>query len=242
MNMTFYLSKIVLFIKFILFPQRIKLKVNAAEGAAIQIGLKNNGLPLVIAFSGLGQEFNFVKTLKDYPVNAIFVRDLKNHWYVNGLRDVGNTVDEVCLHLTKQIASLNPSKVIIMGSSAGGFAALLYGSLLKADAILAFSPQTFMTKAKCLFHLDYRWLDRVIEIYASPTVERRHLDLRRIVEQHVKEIIVVYDKSHRLDRLHAERLKAPQLFFEPKNDGGHNLVRTLRNTGELDFLIRRVLN
>jgi hypothetical protein len=239
--MFFYFSKIILFVKFIFFPQRIKLKVNATEGVAIQIDLKKNGLPLVIAFSGLGAEFNFVKTLKEYPVNAIFIRDLKNNWYVNGLPGVGDTVDEVCQYLTQQIALLNPSKIIMVGSSAGGFAALLYGSLLKVDSILAFSPQTFMTKSKCLLYLDYRWLDRVIEIYASETVNHRYLDLRARVEQHSNETVIVYDKYHRLDRLHAERIQGPHVQLLPKTEGGHNLVRTLRDNGELDLLIRGVL-
>jgi hypothetical protein len=239
--MIFYFSKVILFIKFILFPKTIKLKTNANDGAAIQIDFKNTGLPLVIAFSGLGEEFNFVKTLKDYPVNAIFIRDLKNHWYVDGLSGVGDTVNEVCLYLIRQIALSNPSKVVMIGSSAGGFAALLYGSLLKVDSILAFSPQTFMSKSKCLLYLDYRWLDRVIEIYAGVSANRRYLDLRPIVKEHSKEIVIVYDKSHRLDRLHAKRIKAPHISFLPKTEGGHNLVRRLRDNGELDLLIRGVL-
>src|SRR5260221_1260655 len=179
--MKFYLSKLILFLKFIFFPKLIAQKERVLYGDSVRVDFKGVNLPLLISFAGLGEEFNFGKTLGVYRVNVIYLRDLNHNWYVNGIPDAGNTVAEVARFLVLKIEEIRPSKVVMLGVSAGGFAALLYGCLLHADAILAFSPQTFMNRLNCVVYLDYRWLDRVVQIYGGDKTNRDFLDIKMLI-------------------------------------------------------------
>ena len=39
----------------------------------------------------------------------------------------------------------------------GGYAALLFGNILKVDKVLSFAPQTFIDKTNRLINCDFRW-------------------------------------------------------------------------------------
>ena len=45
----------------------------------------------------------------------------------------------------------------MLGSSAGGYAALLFGRLLEADEVHAFGPQTFISPSLRLRYSDNWW-------------------------------------------------------------------------------------
>jgi hypothetical protein len=68
----------------------------------------------------------------------IFIRDIFKQWYLRGINSEINTPAKLFDFLIKET---NGYKVIIVGCSAGGYASVLYGSLLQAEKVLAFSPQ-----------------------------------------------------------------------------------------------------
>lgn len=68
----------------------------------------------------------------------IFVRDIFKQWYLAGINQKINTPDKLLDFLRKETKGY---QLITIGSSAGGYAAILYGSLLCAKQILAFNPQ-----------------------------------------------------------------------------------------------------
>lgn len=68
----------------------------------------------------------------------IFIRDVYKQWYLKGINDKIDTPEKLSLWLKDETKGY---KVITVGSSAGGYAALLYGSQLNAERILAFNPQ-----------------------------------------------------------------------------------------------------
>lgn len=68
----------------------------------------------------------------------IFVRDIFKQWYLKGINADIDTPEKLCSFLRKETKGM---KVICMGSSAGGYAAILYGSLLKAERVIAFNAQ-----------------------------------------------------------------------------------------------------
>ena len=199
--------------------------------------IKQVGLPLVVAFSGLGDEFSFKKTLAEFEVNTLFIRDLYHHWFLGKLEGLGNGTREISDGIRREVMLLKPSKIIYVGASAGGFAALLYGSRLPADFIVAFSPQTFRTKWLSVRHFDYRWLDRLAEIYASHFIERQFLDLRKIKFDPSIKIWVYFGKFHRLDSIHARRLRYSNVTLVPLETGSHNAAEFLK----LNHQLRSVL-
>lgn len=68
----------------------------------------------------------------------IFVRDVFKQWYIEGINAEINTPKKMEEWLRKET---DGCMVITVGSSAGGYAAVLYGSLLKAAKVFAFDAQ-----------------------------------------------------------------------------------------------------
>jgi hypothetical protein len=68
----------------------------------------------------------------------IFVRDIFKQWYIAGINVAINSPEKLLNFLQQETKGY---KIITLGSSAGGYAAVLYGSLLCADQVLAFNPQ-----------------------------------------------------------------------------------------------------
>jgi hypothetical protein len=78
---------------------------------------------------------------KLYPKNyekIIFIRDVYKQWYIEGISTELDTVDKVKILIDEQIAGY---KTTFVGSSAGGYAAVLFGNLCHADLIISLSGQ-----------------------------------------------------------------------------------------------------
>ena len=68
----------------------------------------------------------------------IFIRDIFKQWYLAGINITTNTPEKLIQILQKETKDYN---VITLGSSAGGYAAILYGSFINTKYTLAFNPQ-----------------------------------------------------------------------------------------------------
>lgn len=68
----------------------------------------------------------------------IFVRDVYKNWCINGIGQNVQTQDQLADKLKDIIKG---QKCVTIGSSAGGYMAVLFGTLINAEAIYAFSPQ-----------------------------------------------------------------------------------------------------
>lgn len=82
--------------------------------------------------------FEWYNTRIEKAYKHIFVRDIFKQWYLCGINSKIDTQEKLFDFLTKETSGYN---IINVGSSAGGYAAILYGSLLKAERVLAFNPQ-----------------------------------------------------------------------------------------------------
>lgn len=68
----------------------------------------------------------------------IFIRDIFKQWYLAGINKNINSPKKLIEFLQKETKGY---KVITVGSSAGGYAAILYGSFINTQYTLAFNPQ-----------------------------------------------------------------------------------------------------
>ena len=83
-------------------------------------------------------KYEWYGTRIPYVHKHIFLRDIIKQWYLTGINGKINTPEALLLFLQKETSGY---KIITMGSSAGGFASVIYGQLLKAEMILSFNGQ-----------------------------------------------------------------------------------------------------
>lgn len=193
----------------------------------------NNSDTIIVSFAGIGkkfgtiQPFEFVNFLnKNYPnYSQLFLIDNKRHRYHLGIDGVSSNVDETVEFLKEKTKSYK--KVYFLGNSAGGYAAILYGSLLNVTKVIAFIPQTH-----CDIEGDTRKFDE------------RYADLRQIIN-HSTQYNLIADKSitnkndpHHMS--HCIRLKQFQNVHITLFMGLH--LPTMRDSGELLQLFMTIFN
>lgn len=91
-----------------------------------------------VVFSSVDIEpgkFMFWRVMNGLPGTKIFVNDEQNGWYVHGIPGLGDSVIAAVHALAELIRKTNPEEVVTTGPSMGGYGAMLYGALLKAELI-----------------------------------------------------------------------------------------------------------
>lgn len=201
---------------------------------------------MLLAFGGINGRmgmppFEFFNLTAGFETQKIFVRDLHQAWYQYGLKGVTDSVDETASHLSKIIRAQNPVRVVACGNSMGGYAALLFGLLLEVDLVYAFSPQTFINAATRFRFLDFRWWRRIRHASQAPQAQRDTFNLRAFFAKRPPQktdFHLFYSTNLRLDTVHATRLATtPRMTLHPFPNAGHDLVRYLRDTGQLSQIL-----
>lgn len=116
---------------------------------------------IIVTFSGRQQGlstltlFEFTNFLESkFPsYDKLYFRDEKVKWYNHGITGLTSNVDETLKFLSSKIG--NYKHAIFIGASMGGYAALLYGSILGVDTVVAFRPQTYIRKVIDDFNPNY---------------------------------------------------------------------------------------
>jgi hypothetical protein len=80
--------------------------------------------------------YEWYKTRINFGYKHIFLRDIQKQWYIGGVNSTLNTPEKLLSFLKKETEGY---KIITIGSSAGGFASVIYGQLLVADRIFTFN-------------------------------------------------------------------------------------------------------
>jgi hypothetical protein len=82
--------------------------------------------------------FEWYKTRVNIGYKHIFIRDIQKQWYLGGINLQIDTPQKLITFLRDETAGY---QIIVVGSSAGGFAAVIYGQLLNAEKIYSFNGQ-----------------------------------------------------------------------------------------------------
>ena len=83
-------------------------------------------------------KFEWYGTRINSAAKHIFLRDIKKQWYLSGLNQQISNPQAMIDFLKRETAGY---KIIALGSSAGGFAAVLFGQILGAERIYSFNGQ-----------------------------------------------------------------------------------------------------
>lgn len=191
---------------------------------------------LVVAFSGMATQLSmppaeFMRTFLSKNISIMFIKDFWQCWYQKGLLGLTKNIDETAAFLKEELSQINPKKVIFIGTSAGGYASLLFGILLNIDEILSFSPQTYIEER---IFAKFKAVDsRIDDInFASP-----YLNISKIPALHNFSgvINIYYGSENANDKQHAKNLsdfKSVKLI-ELATDT-HNTAKYLKEQGKLN--------
>ncbi|HLL92452.1 MAG TPA: hypothetical protein VK252_05885 [Solirubrobacteraceae bacterium] len=224
-----------------------------ADEQPLSADMDDDSRTLLIAFGGMNQEvgitpFEFFGQASDIPVKRLFVRDLRQAWYHRGLPGHGTTLASVTQTLRELISANEVQRLVVTGNSAGGYAALLFGTLLGADTVLSFAPQTTLDMSVLAGMGDHRWDDYLQPLVDHHALDPRWVDLHPALEQARRahdldtRYLVFFAESLSTDRLHAERLVGLDgLRLYRFGKGEHYLVSALRDAGALKRILRHAL-
>jgi pimeloyl-ACP methyl ester carboxylesterase len=241
-----------------LFERRLRRRLRSLHGryfgdpaAGLILEMESDSRSLLLTFGGLGMvggdaSFEFGSATSELPVKRLFVRDPYQSWYQLGLPRQGRTLPRIAASLRELIEPYAVDHLVAVGNSAGGYAALVFGTLLGADTVLSFAPQTILDPGTLDDMGDHRWDWRLKPLAAENGLQPEWTDLRSALEaaRHTDtRYRVFFDETIEGDRLHAEHLRGlPGLQLYRFGQGGHRLVRTLRDCGALDRLLREALH
>jgi hypothetical protein len=216
----------------------------------LSLDMDRDSRTLLIAFGGMRGQlgmpvFEFFKATGGIPVKRLFVRDLRQAWYHRGIPGHGSTIEAVAQSLGELIERHGADRLVVAGNSAGGYAALLFGTLLGADTVLGFAPQTVLELQVLAEIDDHRWDEQLQELTTAGALDPRWTDLRRALPQARRRgtrYELYFDDSYDLDRLQAERLAEVEGVQLHRLDGGaHGIARDMRESGELERVLQRAL-
>ena len=215
------------------------LQALEAPDSPIAADLEVDSDRLLIVFGG-GQgfvaitPFEFLNITRDIPTKKIFLRDFAVAWYQKGLPGIAPDIDGVAAYLRDIIKKHSIRRVVTVGNSMGGYAALLFGTLIEADAVIAIAPQSFISPWKTILALDYRWR-RFLPAALRAVTNRAYLDIRNVIRDRTRKGLyrVYYSATAFHDKMHALNLRGTGVELVRYEEGGHKLVKHLRDSGEL---------
>lgn len=201
--------------------------------------------PLIITFGGIangigGPIFEFKNLLeKNIDCHKIFIKDSNQSWYHKGANGLGNNIKELKNDIEKLIEEINYSEIIIIGASMGGYASLLFGSLLKVNSIIAFVPQTFIDKETREIEKDKRWPKQIKSVHEN---NQNYYDLINLNFENIN-VQIIYGEKDSLDAIHAKRMNKHKSIEIIKYNGNHKTIfKLLKKNNQLIDIIKNKLN
>ncbi len=205
---------------------------------------------LIVAFGGMAGQlgmppFEFFKATGEIPVKRLFVRDLHQAWYHRGIPGYASDLTGAAEALRELLSGHEIERLVAVGNSAGGYGALALGTLLGADVVLCFAPQTVLDLALLDEWGDHRWDEQLIALSSAGAIDERWRDLQTALpaaRRSPTSYEVYYDATMDSDRRHAERLAGiAGMTLNPLQGGEHDVALMMRNSGELATVLRRAL-
>jgi hypothetical protein len=132
--------------------------------------IENNNDTLIVSFGSMGRGkvpisenmnmtrfFDFFNFLPDNfkNVDLHFYADLHQYCFHRGIYGISKNIDETIKYLREKIGN-RYKKVIFMGLSGGGYASILFGSILNVSHVVAFYPKSRFTANRPYYSSKYK--------------------------------------------------------------------------------------
>ncbi len=216
---------------------------------AVKTETDRPGETLLVTFGGLSQgiampPFDFYRIVRKLPAKLAFFRDVSQTWYHGDLPGVGHGIGDVAKAVIKLKEESGAKRLVCVGNSMGGYAALTVGSLAKADEVLAFAPQTCLSRWLVWRIKEKRAKEQFRNLWKSGASLPNSLDLKKFLSPPGWGKAQLFaDRSHPADHAHVSRL-ADKANTEIHwfDDGAHNLIKKLHRQGEFKRLLAEACN
>lgn len=111
------------------------------DDAYCRIEIRNSNRT-IIAFSAINcppGKFHGSRALHKADCNVVFLNCPRNSWYMDGIPGLGKTIDDTVEALRKKLDAfgLSDTRIVSWGGSMGGYGAVVFGSLLNVESIVA---------------------------------------------------------------------------------------------------------
>lgn len=186
--------------------------------------------------------FEFYQSTAILNENRVFFRDLSQSWYHSGLTGITQDVHQTKDYIQTIIDRVKPSEIVFVGNSMGGFAAILFSTLLNIGRVVAFSPQTYIGFRKKLMARDFRWKYTTLKTYARSLYKPKYYDLHSLLQESDRqnEIDIHISTLEELDVNHSRNISQfSNVTVHEYDFGGHSLVKNLRDKGILKDILMK---
>jgi len=157
---------------------------------------KENADTLLLCFSGAGAvvKFDFYKTFTKHPmcnnIDVMFLGDLNGYFYLGGIAGFSSNFKETVNKINQLCIDKKYKKVIFVGTSMGGFGAILHSIL--------FAEITEILNIKCLIFNPYTILTDLIIRRMKNTVDPKlmfYMLQRGISKEQIYKMIIGLDEK-----------------------------------------------
>lgn len=126
-------------------------------------------------------------------------------------------------------------KVLLIGASMGGFAAISFAPLIPGASVLAFSPQSTMNRRIAPFEARFRH-----SVRQTNWTAKAYQDAALAIPN-LRKLTLIYDPFVPEDRAHALRLTGPNVTQLRTPHCTHDTVRVILKSGMMAALIRNLV-
>lgn len=214
------------------------------ERIPIQESFVSGASKLYIIFGGINAgvgipPFEFFNASSIINEHKIFLRDYSQSWYHCGLPGISDNIIGTCDHLKNRIKEYGVNETILVGNSMGGFAAILFASMLSNCRAITISPQTYISPTKRFMKRDHRFGKPIRRTYLKALFKKKFYDLAQIDAHKTDWEADLLVSAHQLrDCAHAENIKhLPQIRIHRFDFKSHRLVKELRDCGILGDIL-----
>ena len=162
---------------------------------------------------------------------------------MDGLGENANDLYETIDFIKNLISKKKYKNVYAIGSSAGGFAAILFGNLLNFTKVLAINPQTVLTEERELVikdQMDLSAFDEFRKKQKNDDYLQRCLNLRNFKPFQTNVEIHYSGLSHK-DKNYVEFIQHENIHAIEYKTCTHLLAYELRESGKLKEIILKFL-
>jgi hypothetical protein len=203
---------------------------SSSSSSSYKVNIANSDT-LIVSFAGYAKIFGGIPMFEFVNFIETHFKHVSRHFYIDnhvnsyhqGIHEITNNIDETVNYLKNEIT--NYKNVIFLGVSSGGYAAILFGSLLNIKYVLAFIPQT-------------------IRRNKNANIDEKYRDIRGFINNTTKYYIYgdlsITEINHCHHISQCERISHhPNVTLVKKQ---HIDLKTMRNSGELYLSLNSLVN